>query len=258
MAHAPSSTSGNSESSSQKNRDWLTRRQVKRIKGALKPAAYVQRAYQWTRKQGGALPEWARKTADGSWLFQREYIRRDARINQNTLGVTEAARMLNTSRRTIQNWIDEGVLPADESPLTTAGKGRRILREEFFAMLPALRERLHQETPSGDMKPNVAPLASAPVPPTPEPESSPAPDAATRKRRAAENLEQRLRAARETKITQQAVEQTAHSIAQRLLNAVFDERFSRLKGMQLYNQITESKNIPRDIRIRIRKKFFGH
>ena len=50
------------------DKSWLGRKEVAAIEGALKPGAYVQRAYLHLREQGGALPVWARKQENETTL----------------------------------------------------------------------------------------------------------------------------------------------------------------------------------------------
>lgn len=120
--------------------DWISRRDIPLIEGALKPAAYVARAY-LVQRETGQYPGWARKGEDGNWLFDRAYIVSDGRKNQKTIGISEAADQVGTSRRTIQTWFDEGLLQASEED-RAAGESRQIDRDAFLKALPELKMRL--------------------------------------------------------------------------------------------------------------------
>ena len=135
----PLSTNGDSEQPSR----WIERREIRGIEGALKPSAYVGRAYQYAKAHRGRSPEWATKKK-GHWLFRRSYIEADARANLKTIGVTEAAKLLGATRRAIQDWIDEGIIPIEEE--REKGEPRRIPREPFQQRFDELKKRL--ETPA--------------------------------------------------------------------------------------------------------------
>jgi hypothetical protein len=125
--------------------DWICRREIESIPGALKPGAYVARAYKYTQQNNGAFPAWARKLGNDQWLFNGDYIRADAKRNTETMSVHEAALMLGATRRAIQIWVDQGDIQVE-----TGGRGkgeeRRIVRDAFVRELSRLRKRL--ETPS--------------------------------------------------------------------------------------------------------------
>lgn len=125
---------------------WIGRRGIGKIEGALKASAYVGRAYKRAQHQDGQPPPWARKLRNGRWLFDIEYIEADARRNLATIGISEAASLLGASRRTIQTWADEGILPLEGKAERERGDPRRILREAFMRTLPELGKRL--ETPA--------------------------------------------------------------------------------------------------------------
>jgi excisionase family DNA binding protein len=126
--------------------EWIGRREIETIAGALKPSAYVARAYKYTNQNGGAFPDWARKLNDDKWLFRAEYIREDAKKNTETMSVHEAAEVLGATRRAVQLWVDQGEIPALGGNNRDQGGERRIIRETFMRELPRLRKRL--ETPS--------------------------------------------------------------------------------------------------------------
>ena len=105
---------------------WLDRHAISQQRGALKPSAYVARAYNF-EKAHGRLPEWARKIDGGKWLFAEAYISEDAALQIETMGISDAAALVGTSRRTIQTWVDEGLLEtAGENRQT--GESRRVNR----------------------------------------------------------------------------------------------------------------------------------
>jgi hypothetical protein len=118
---------------------WIARVDISQIEGTLKPSAYVARAYQYQKTHGGALPSWADKQPNGRWLFDEAYIHRDATHNRETIGISEAAKLLGATRRTIQTWIDEGIIATGEHE---KGQPRTISRAKFMAMLPSLKQRL--------------------------------------------------------------------------------------------------------------------
>lgn len=125
--------------------DWIGRKEIEAVPGALKPGAYVARAYKYTQQNNGAFPAWARKPGNDQWLFDCEYIRADAKRNTETMSVHEAALMLGATRRAIQIWVDQGEILA-ETGGREKGEERRIVRDAFMMELPRLRKRL--ETPS--------------------------------------------------------------------------------------------------------------
>ena len=120
---------------------WLGRRDVLAIPGALKASAYVARAYLLQKNHGGHPPAWARKLPGGQWQFTRAYVETDARQNLATVGITEAATILGASRRAIQTWVDEGIIPTTVDKRHT-GESRHIDRTEFMRLLPTLKTRL--------------------------------------------------------------------------------------------------------------------
>ncbi len=122
------------------DRRWINRREIASIKGALNPEAYVARAY-LLAKESGSEPTWARKDAKGHWLFDETYIRSDANENAETIGITEAARLVGTSRRTVQTWVDDGLIDS-EREIRHQGEVRKIPRGPFMAQLPELRRRV--------------------------------------------------------------------------------------------------------------------
>lgn len=125
---------------------WIGRSGIEAVDGALDPCAYVARAYKETRKNGGHPPGWARKQDNGQWLFDADYIKTDARINSETMGIGEAADILGATRRAVQTWVDQGAIAAAVGTGRARGARRRILRAKFMRDLPRLRKRL--ETPA--------------------------------------------------------------------------------------------------------------
>lgn len=101
----------------------------------------MARAYLHARKHGSP-PAWARKLENDQWLFESSYIQADAADNLKFVGVSEAAERVPTSRRTIQTWVDEGVLAVEDAAQREKGQPRRILRDPFLQALPDLRRRL--------------------------------------------------------------------------------------------------------------------
>ena len=126
--------------------EWIDSKAIQGIAGALKPSAYVARAYKYTRQNNGAFPEWTKKTDNEHWLFSLEYIKADAKINLTTIGTGEAAKILGAARRTVQTWVDTGEIPTAPGEQDDKNRRRRILRKEFMLALPQLKKRL--QTPS--------------------------------------------------------------------------------------------------------------
>lgn len=126
--------------------EWIGTQKIKDIEGALKPSAYVARAYRQAQKNDGRPPKWARKLGNGRWVFDIEYIKTDAKENLESISVSDAARVLGVTRRAVQTWVDEGEIPVVDGYRKGKGESRRILREEFMRNLPRLRMRL--ETPA--------------------------------------------------------------------------------------------------------------
>jgi len=270
---------------------WIGRREIASIEGALKAAAYVQRAYLYSRDHGGDQPPWARKTEQGRWLFDPDYIEADAADNLRTITVGDAARLAGATRRTIQNWIDEGDI-AILGGRHVRGRDRRILKEAFLAKLDVLKTRLETPAVIGQKLQRGKPVPDAVlrrVSPARKPESKlqaakilsaaalEAQLAAARAvhradddgqedtaeefgapaRAGAEMLESRLRAAREAHVSRAAIERYACEVAERLVNDVYDDRLTRIDAVMLFNRIAEERGVPRDIRIKVRKRFFG-
>ncbi len=119
-------------------KEWIEARNVQRVEGALRSSAYIARAYKQTRKNNGVTPDWAKKE-NGQWLFDSEYIKADAKLNLETIGIHEAAEMLGAARRTIQTWVDNGEIQATKDE---TGRRRRILKEPFMRDIARFRERL--------------------------------------------------------------------------------------------------------------------
>jgi hypothetical protein len=284
---------------------WVGRRDIDAIAGALTSGAYVQRAYLLARRQG-RMPAWAAKTAGGQWLFSRAYIEADARENLQTLGVGEAAVLLGTTRRTVQNWIDEGVIEPLGDAEHEKGEFRRILREPFLRNLETFRRRLQTPSNVGKMlrhgkavpdeviqrleaeRSARAEESRRPAPQV-EPETPiPGPDPAAAKRAAAAQIEDRLRAAarqqraarertapsaqvreaaaalearlqaaRQARRDEAAWEEKASRIAGRIMDAMLDDLFGRMTAALLFNRVAKDQHVPDDIRVRVRREFFG-
>jgi excisionase family DNA binding protein len=276
---------------------WMTRRDIEAVEGALQPAAYVQRAYLHARQHGGRPPGWARKTDGGRWLFDPDYIRSDAADNLATFSVGEAAEMLGATRRAVQNWIDKGEIKI-LGGTHDKGHARRILKEPFLRSLNRLKRRLetpavvgrklkegHPVAPSvleklGTQK-RAADVESAQTrlaagiraakqrsAAALEEHLSAAKAARSRKLKrgtdeqavkesSATAVESRLAAAREAKRNRKAIEAVAVEVAERIINDMFDERLSRIQAMIIFNRIMDAQKVPRDIRIKVRKRFFG-
>jgi hypothetical protein len=77
------------------------------------------------------------------------------------------------------------------------------------------------------------------------------------KEQVAAAIEARLREAKEAKLQQQIWTHEAEVIAERIMNDMFDNELSRIGAVVLFNKVAAKKNIPDDIRIKARKKFFG-
>jgi excisionase family DNA binding protein len=121
---------------------WIKREHIRKIPGALKPGAYVARAYKHARKDPeGRPPQWARKSGQ-EWLFLRSEIEADAKRNRRFMTPSEVARDIGVSRRTVLNWADAGHL----GEIVKVGKSneRRIAREEYDARKDVLRKRLER------------------------------------------------------------------------------------------------------------------
>lgn len=136
---------------------WIPNGAIAGIPGALKPSAYVARAYHHLQ-QHGEPPAWARKLPNGHWLFEETYIRADAAFNASTLGVSEAAHLLGVTRRAVQTWVDEGRIPSLRDQ-RQKGEVRRIPRDEFLRLIPSLQVRVHS-----DARASAAPAATATSP----------------------------------------------------------------------------------------------
>ena len=80
---------------------WIGRREIAAIQGALKPGAYVARAYKFEQEHGGNPPPWARKLDNGRRLFDENYVRADAQQNLESIGISEAAKLLGLSRKAL-------------------------------------------------------------------------------------------------------------------------------------------------------------
>jgi len=122
--------------------EWIGRRDVEAIKGALKPSAYVARAYKYSLQNHGIPPDWAKKLDNSHWLFLESYIHADAKKNLESISVHDAAQMLGATRRAIQDWADQGVIPVLGGENREKGEERRIPREAFIREIPQLRKRL--------------------------------------------------------------------------------------------------------------------
>ncbi len=125
--------------------DWIGKSDIAEIPGALKPSAYVARAYKTTQKTGTS-PDWARKLDSGKWLFNRQHIETDARYNLEHINISDAAGLLGATRRTVQTWIDTGIIIATNRP---DGARRVIRRDVFQRQLPDLKKRLQTPAVAG-------------------------------------------------------------------------------------------------------------
>lgn len=121
-------------------RKWIGHDEIRRIRGALSPGAYVARAYREARDHDGEPPPWARKLPNGRWVFDASYIDSDAQLNAETIGVDEAAAILGASRRAVQTWVDAGIIACADS--REKGMQRLINRERFIREIPELKKRL--------------------------------------------------------------------------------------------------------------------
>ena len=248
---------------------WLPRGDIAQIEGALSPAAYVQRAYLY-RKQHGRLPGWARKRSGGQWEFKEDYIRKEIEHSREYMTVHDAAKALSVSRRTVQNWIDEGVLPCEKSGEHCGGKVRNIPRKAFMQCAASLRARAKRYE-------NSRRKQVKPVPP-----SMSEPSAAIQQAKGlmVRALEMRLKssAAQPKKIgaadinkrleMQGRIEQTvqqanaafavaAEIIARRLLEEVFDGKMSRPVAALTYMRLCQRDGIPDEIARNVRHEVFG-
>ncbi len=135
--------------------NWIGHREIAAIPGALKPSAYVARAYLHRQTQGH-MPPWAMKAANGRWQFDAAYIRSDAAENRATIGVSEAARLLGVTRRAVQTWVDEGRLPS-VADARAKGQNRRIPRTDILALAAArAAERSAPASPAAPPAPTPA------------------------------------------------------------------------------------------------------
>ena len=328
----------------------------------MKPGAYVARAYREARENSGRPPDWARKLANGRWEFDARYVHDDAERNVSIIGISEAARLLGTSRPTIQAWVDRGIVASTETTDRTKGDSRSILRKPFMLALPSLKERLKKPAAKGRRRNARKPASAASAeragtrlsgrldaakPRPPEHESvlvaarnakadverdlreaerrakqcgelvrkrntglesarkarreaasalakalraarqnrarvkkseeelarlrvklendrrtaaaAAAAAAMTRaeKARRAAAIEAELRAAMEQKRREALWEEQASTIATRLVDDMFDDRLDRIRAMALFNQNATAAGIPDEVRIRVRKNFFG-
>lgn len=317
--------------------EWIGRHEIEDIEGALKPSAYVARAYKYTMEYGHS-PIWARKVGGGHWLFERTYIQADAERNRVSMSVHEAAEVLGATRRAIQVWVDAGDIPllAGERE---KGEERRILREPFLRDVEQFRRRLEtasvvgRKIRSGHEVPlevldrleedrqhraldarvrnrtrlrawreNLRTAAMGRItvdhreeilaPPDAAFQPAPPPVAASAKEKAALSIETRLKAAMaahrehpsaipiavdkhraaltlEQKLTRAAatvqqkagdpvrLEERATGIAQRILDRMFDEGFSRIKAMILFSQAAEEQGVPPSVKVKVSRKVFG-
>ena len=330
---------------------WLDSGHIANIKGALKPGAYVARAYREARENNGRPPAWARKLANGRWEFDARYVHDDAARNLSTIGISEAARLLGTSRPTIQAWVDRGIVVSVETTGRTKGASRSILREPFMQHLHSLRERLGAPAVHGRRQGAGKPASSDPIDTasaavpdshdddavliaarnakaeaernlreaerkvqrcnervsrrdagldTARKASREAASALAKARREAKQISERvkkaekelakfeaareknrrrsaaaaamskaekagraaaieaeLRAAIEKKRQDKLWEERAAAIAARVVNDMFDDRLDRIQAMSLFNRNAAADGIPDEIRIRVRKNFFG-
>lgn len=124
--------------------NWILSRHIRQIPGALKPGAYLARAY-LHEKSTGSFPRWAKKAnahdaktgvRGVDWLFLESEIMRDAASNLKYITPGEIRKDIGVSRRTVLNWMDNGHL--GKVVHTGAARERRALRSEYAKR----RERL--------------------------------------------------------------------------------------------------------------------
>ena len=241
--------------------DWIGHREIRAVDGALRPSAYVGRAYRHEREQNGRLPEWAQKQDNGRWRFSRAYVEEDARVNLESVGTDEAARILGTTKRTVQTWVDDGIISSASDAARTKGEPRRILRDQFMRDVPRLQKRLASsaaDTPGVEAREETAVLIPKPCA---RDDGSPRESlqhglSAIKAERAAA-VEEQLWNAREARREEDRSEKLATEIAQRIMNDMFDDRLSRIEAMVLFNQAASEQGVPDEIRIRVRKGFWG-
>jgi excisionase family DNA binding protein len=163
---------------------WVPNSAIAEIPGALKPSAYVARAYHHLQHHREP-PPWARKLPNGHWLFDEAYVKADAALNATTLGVSEAAKLLGVTRRAVQTWVDEGRIPSLRDQ-RQKGEIRRIPRDEFVRLIPSLQVRLPAEA-------RTAPATASAPPASPdELRQRLEAEAAAEERRLANHVEQEL------------------------------------------------------------------
>jgi excisionase family DNA binding protein len=234
------------------------------------------------RGHNGGPPDWACKDENGQWLFDRDYILSDARTNRLSISVSEAARLLGATRRAVQNWVDEGLIPTLGAGKRREGESRHIDKTEFTRKLPELKKRLKapavvgfkREWKKREREKEAAPATEKGILAAEiearlrearelrqEQEQKLAQEAGLEKLKGREvdkaqlanTIEQRLRRAREEK----EWIAIASEIATKVLDDMFDDRIHRIEAMKLYNETAEHRGVPREVRIRVRKEFFG-
>ena len=236
--------------------EWIGHREIRDIEGSLKPSAYVGRAYRYSQDNGGQLPEWARKQDNGRWQFHRAHIEADAGSNLKSLGIDEAAHLLGTTKRTVQTWCDEGIISAASTVPRAKGESRRIVRDQFMKELPSLRRRL--EVGSTEEKEVTArEKGGAKSVRTAVSRELPQDAPISIKAQSAAAVEAQLQSAKEARRQEDRWEQLATESAQRIMNDMFDGQFNRVEALVLFNQAATDQGVPDDIRIRVRKGFFG-
>lgn len=248
---------------------WLQRADIERLEGALTPAAYIQRAYLFSKKNG-QLPEWARKNPGGQWEFSRDYVLSEIGLRHEYISVHDAAKILSVSRRTVQNWIDEGMLSCEKSGEHRGGKVRNIPRKEFMQRVSTLRARAKRYEASRNKRKKTDKAV----------EIDPLTAIRQAKSLIASALEMRLKSGSvktgkisaadinkrlemQTKI-EQTVQQAniaftaaAEIIARRLLGEVFDGKMSRPVAALTYMRLCQSDGIPEEIVRNVRHEVFG-
>ena len=79
----------------------------------------------------------------------------------------------------------------------------------------------------------------------------------TRKAERVAAVEEQLRSAREVRLQEDKWEKLATEIAQRIMNDMFDGRFNRVEAMVLFSQTASAQGVPDEVRVRVRKGFWG-
>lgn len=254
--------------------EWVQRADIPEINGALTPSAYVQRAYLYKKKHK-RLPYWARKNARESWEFLRKYIEEEIEEKRKFMDVHEVAEELSVSRRTVQNWVDAGLLAA-KGAVSESG-GRRIIPRDIVKdkgrMLRqrAARHRKRKRkdgatgTASSVKKDTIDPYvciskAKALMAVALDQRLRNAPGSLRSKWQVAE-LDQHFAAQSNTeRVVREARElfcKAAEILGQRVLEDVFDERLSNAVAVLTFMRMCRRDGIPDEIAAKVRHELFG-